>query len=154
MYGLSFVLVKIKWNCMREEQIVLVKQSWKSFRNIDAHVIGDLFYSKLFFDNPRLRKMFPKTMDAQYQKLIDMLCAIVCRLDDMDALAKDIQKMSMRHTSYGVKPDHYRLVGNALLWTLEKGLGSDWNDKVKEAWRSCYEMIAAMMIATGREHVI
>jgi hemoglobin-like flavoprotein len=35
-----------------------------------------------------------------------------------------ILKTCLRHTGYGVKPDHYRLVGNALLWTLEKGLGS------------------------------
>jgi len=138
---------------MTAEQIVLVKQSWKSFRNVDAHVIGDLFYSKLFFDNPRLRKMFPKSMDAQYQKLIDMLCAIVCRLDDMDALAKDIKAIAARHINYGVKPDHYRLAGNALLWTLEKGLGNDWNAKVKESWYACYEMVAAMMIAAGRAYV-
>lgn len=137
---------------MTEEQIVMVKQSWKSFRNVDAHVIGDLFYSKLFFDNPRLRKMFPKTMDAQYQKLIDMLFAIVCRLDDTDTLAKEIETMAIRHGSYGVKPDHYRLVGNALLWTLEKGLGNDWNNNVQEAWRSCYAMVAEMMIAAGRQY--
>ena len=133
--------------------MVLVKQSWKSFRNVDAHVIGDLFYSKLFFDNPRLRKMFPKTMDAQYQKLVDMLCAIICRLEDGDQLAKDIEIMAVRHSGYGVKPDHYRLAGNALLWTLEKGLGNDWNQNVQEAWRSCYTMIAEMMIAAGRQHV-
>jgi hemoglobin-like flavoprotein len=136
---------------MTEEQIVLVKQSWKSFRNVDAHVIGDLFYSKLFFDNPRLRKMFPKTMDAQYQKLIDMLCAIVCRLDDTDMLSKDIQTIALRHTVYGVKPDHYRLAGNALLWTLEKGLGNDWNEKIKQSWYACYAMVADMMIAAGRQ---
>jgi len=61
--------------------------------------------------------------------------------------------VSMRHVGYGVKPDHYRLVGNALLWTLEKGLGSSWNDKIKDAWRAFYEMIAAMMISAGREQL-
>ncbi|QEC68421.1 hemoglobin [Panacibacter ginsenosidivorans] len=135
---------------MTEEQVILVKQSWKSFYNVDAHILGDLFYSKLFFDNPRLRKMFPESMEAQHYKLINMLTAIVRRIDDPDALAEDIKNMSMRHTGYGVKPDHYRLVGNALLWTLEKGLGNSWNEKVKDAWRAFYEMIAAMMISAGR----
>lgn len=138
---------------MTEEQIMMVKQSWKSFRNVDAYIIGDLFYSKLFFDNPRLRKMFPKTMDAQYRKLTDTLSSIVCRLSDKALLTKDIQSIALQHKDYGVKPDHYRLVGNALLWTLEKGLGKDWNEKLKEAWHSCYEMIAGMMIAAGREQV-
>lgn len=139
---------------MTEEQIVLVKQSWKSFHNIKAETIGDLFYSKLFFDNPRLRKMFPESMTAQHEKLVHMLTAIVYRLDNLDALANDIKNLALRHSSYGVKPDHYRLVGNTLLWTLEKGLGSAWNEELKEAWRACYEMISAMMLAVGRKQLI
>lgn len=139
---------------MTEEQIVLVKQSWKSFRNIDAHVIGDLFYSKLFFDNPRLRKMFPYAMDAQHQKLVNMLTTMVCRLDNSQALSESIKQMAIRHEGYGVKPDHYRLVGNTLLWTLERGLGKEWNEKLKESWQACYAMIASMMIAAGRERVV
>ena len=139
---------------MTDEQIVLVKQSWKSFHNINAEFIGDLFYSKLFFDNPRLRKMFPESMTAQHHKLVSMLTAIVCRLDDLGALSDDIKNMAARHSTYGVKPDHYRLVGNTLLWTLEKGLGNAWNEKIKEAWRACYEMIAAMMITVGREQAV
>lgn len=136
---------------MTAEQIVLVKQSWKSLHNINAETIGDLFYSKLFFDNPRLRKMFPESMSAQHHKLINMLTAIVCRLDDLDALSDDIKKMALRHSTYGVKPDHYRLVGNTLLWTLEKALGNEWNEKLKGAWCACYETIAGIMIAVGRE---
>ena len=50
---------------MTEEQIVLVKNSWKVFRKIDAELIGDVFYSKLFLDNPELRKMFPSSMEPQ-----------------------------------------------------------------------------------------
>jgi hemoglobin-like flavoprotein len=138
---------------MTEEQIILVKQSWKSFHNVDVHILGDLFYSKLFFDSPRLRKMFPESMEAQHHKLINMLTAIVCRIDDLDAMAEDIKNLALRHTGYGVKPDHYRLVGNALLWTLEKGLGSSWNEKVKDAWRAFYEMISAMMISASRGQV-
>jgi len=138
---------------MTEEQIVLVKNSWKVFRKIDAELIGNVFYSKLFSDNPELRKMFPSSMEEQYRKITDMLCVIISKLDKLNEVTNDIRIMALRHEDYGVKPQHYRLVGTALLWTIERGLGNDWNNKVKEAWLACYTKLAETMIAAIREAV-
>jgi nitric oxide dioxygenase len=131
---------------MTNEQIQLVKKTWRVFRGISPATVGDLFYSKLFADTPSLRKMFPADMQQQYQKLIDMLNAIVTRLDKLDELTDEIAAMAQRHVGYGVRPGHYKLVGNALLWTLQKGLGEDWNEEVKNAWTTCYKIIADTMI--------
>lgn len=130
---------------MTTEQILLVKKTWKVFRGISPETVGDLFYSKLFADNPSLRKMFPANMQQQYQKLIDMLNAIVIRLDKLDELTEEIAAMAQRHVGYGVRPAHYKLVGSALLWTLQKGLGEDWNDEVKDAWIKCYTTLSDTM---------
>jgi hemoglobin-like flavoprotein len=135
---------------MTEEQIVSVKNSWKMFRKIDAGLIGDVFYSKLFFENPKLRQMFPASMEHQYKKMIVMLSVIISKLDKLNEITGDIKVMALKHEGYGVKPQHYRLVGKALLWTIERGLGNDWNDKVKEAWFACYTKIAETMIAAIR----
>jgi|SRR4051812_27740028 hemoglobin-like flavoprotein len=136
---------------MTEEQIALVKNGWRIFHKIDAGLIGDVFYSKLFFDNPRLRQMFPESMEEQQRKIVNMLSAIISKLDRLDEITEDIKMMAIRHESYGVKPKHYRLVGNALLWTLEKGLGKEWNDEIKEAWLACYSKLAETMIAAIRQ---
>jgi len=127
-------------------QIQLVKQTWIIFRSMDPGLVGDVFYSKLFVENPSLRRMFPKQMDEQYKKLINMLSVIVARLDHIDELTSDIKAMAQRHVNYGVKPEHYKLVGNALLWTLQHGLGNDWNDDVKDAWQNCYKLLSDTMI--------
>jgi hemoglobin-like flavoprotein len=134
---------------MTNEQIQLVKKTWRVFRGISPITVGDLFYSKLFTDNPALRKMFPANMEQQYQKLIDMLNAIVIRLDKLDELAEDIAAMAQRHVQYGVRPAHYKLVGAALLWTLQKGLGNDWTAEVKNAWTTCYTLLANTMIKSS-----
>jgi hemoglobin-like flavoprotein len=136
---------------MTDEQVTLVKNSWKMFRNVDPWLIADVFYSKLFLDNPELRQLFPANMDQQYRKLIDMLSVVISRLDDLADITTDIKMMALRHESYGVKPRHYRLVGHALLWTLERGLGNDWNDEVKKAWLACYTKLAETMIAAIRQ---
>jgi nitric oxide dioxygenase len=128
------------------EQIQLVKSSWGPFRRIDPKLVGDVFYSKLFMEHPGLRRLFPKDMDEQYQKLLAMVNLIVGRLNQLDKLTDDISSMARRHVSYGVKAEHYAAVGNALLWTLEQGMGKDWIPEVQQAWMSCYTILSDTMI--------
>ncbi len=131
---------------MTQEEILLVKKSWRLFRDVNPVVVGDTFYGKLFTDHPGVRKMFPKEMKLQYQKLMDMISTIVARLDHLEELTEDIEAMSRRHVSYGVKPEQYKIVGEALLWTLEQGLGPDYTPDVKQAWVKCYTLLSTVMI--------
>lgn len=131
---------------MTEKQISLIKKSWKTFRSMDPAIVGDAFYSKLFHEHPELRKMFPKNMDDQYRKLTDMLSVLVIRLDQMEQLEADIASMGLRHRGYGVKTSHYKVVGDALLWTLRQGLGKEWTSEMEEAWSACYQAISDIMI--------
>ena len=136
---------------MTTTQIALVKKTWRIFRGINPSTVGDAFYSKLFTDTPALRKMFPNNMEEQYQKLIDMMNSIVMNLDKLDKITEDISAMAKRHVDYGVRPAHYKLVGNALLWTLQIGLGDDWNEEVNIAWTACYTLLADTMIQSANE---
>ncbi len=131
---------------LTEEQILLVKKTWRLLRGIDPSIVAGAFYAKLFTSHPAIKKMFPKDMEPQYVKLIDMLSAVVSRLDRLDELTDEIAAMAERHVGYGVKPEHYKLVGEALLWTLEKGLGNDWTPAVKAAWTEAYTVLADTMI--------
>jgi hemoglobin-like flavoprotein len=135
---------------MTERQISIVKNSWKIFQDIDPALIGDVFYSKLFITSPRLKNMFHIPRDEQSKKLVEMLSMIVGRLDRIAEIHEDIRKLAIRHVTYGVKQEHYKSVGDALLWMLEQGLGKDWNDEVKEAWNQCYlELSQTMIDAAG-----
>ncbi len=128
------------------QQIRLVKGSWRRLQGIQPETIAGLFYARLFASHPALRKMFPVDMEAQYRKLMDMLHTIVMRLDHLDELTAEIAAMAARHEGYGVKPVHYKYVGDALLWTLEKGLGKDWTEEVALAWQDSYSTLTASML--------
>lgn len=132
---------------LTKKEIGLIKKSWNTVRKINPATIGDVFYTKLFYDNPELRKMFPQNLEAQYSKLIDMLNIIIARLEKLDELKGEIINMAKRHVDYGVKPEHYSLVGTALLWTLQKALAKEWTDDVKSAWINCYAVLSGTMIA-------
>jgi hemoglobin-like flavoprotein len=134
---------------MTGQEIDLVKKSWKIFQRIDPVLVGDVFYSKLFISVPRLQQMFSISKEEQSRKLIEMLNVIVGRLDRLDELTADIRQLAIRHAGYGVKPNHYDAVGATLLWTLEQGLGKDWNEDVKEAWTVCYTLLSKTMIGAA-----
>jgi hemoglobin-like flavoprotein len=138
---------------MTESQIEAVQRTWKIFRSIEPALVGDVFYSKLFMMQPELRKMFPASMDEQYKKILDTLSVMMARLDRLDSLTEDINVLAQRHTGYGVKPEHYRMVGQALLWTLEQGLGRDWTPDVELAWIECYTMLSRTMISVSGYHI-
>jgi hemoglobin-like flavoprotein len=131
---------------MTQHQVELVKNSWKLLRKVDPVLIGDVFYSKLFVDFPYVEHLFKTPREEQSKKLIAILAVVVSKLDQLEELTSDIEKLASRHVSYGVKPEHYAHVGSALLWTLERGLGGDWNEELKQAWATCYGILSSTMI--------
>ena len=106
---------------MTNEQVRIIRNTWRSLQGSDATLLGDVFYSRLFLKEPSLRKMFQVPREVQAKKLIDMLDLIVSRLDRIDEINEDIRKLAKRHVGYGVKPKHFEDVGQALLWTISKG---------------------------------
>jgi hemoglobin-like flavoprotein len=52
---------------------------------------------------------------------------------------------------YGVEDRHYATVGEALLWTLEQGLGKDFTAEVREAWASAYGLLSRTMMDAASE---
>ena len=131
---------------MTAEQGQLVKSSWRGLRGIPGGVIGDLFYTKLFFEHPRLKQLFPADMQKQNEKLVDMLDYIVSRADDLGSVQEDIIAMAVRHKDYGVKAEHFDMIGKALMWTLEKAMSESWNPDLQNAWAACYRLLSEMMI--------
>ena len=131
---------------MTSHQINLIRSSWAKVSAMDTVVVGTLFYGKIFEIAPDARDMFRAEIPEQSKKVFSMLNYVISKLDSLEDIIGEIAKLARRHTTYGVKEEHYAVVGNALLWTLEKGLGTDWNEDLKEAWSDCYSTLATAMI--------
>jgi hemoglobin-like flavoprotein len=137
-------------NYITNEEVVLIKKTWKLIRGINAAVVGDTFYSKLFALHPPLRRMFPRNMDEPYRMFMDMLNMIIARLDKQETLNQYIADITIRNSNYGIRTAHYKLAKEALIWTLQQGLGKDWTPATSEAWiNGCSVVTDAMIIATS-----
>ena len=135
---------------MTPEQITLIKASWQKVLPIGEDA-AELFYARLFTIDPTTRPLFRSTdMVAQRQKLLKALGLVVGGLERFESLLGTVQELGRRHAGYGVTEAHYCSVGAALLWTLEKGLGSDWTPKTAAAWAEAYWAIATVMRDAAR----
>ena len=129
---------------MTPEQIKLVQDSFKSVQPI-AMQAADLFYDRLFQIAPEVRPMFPTDLKAQKGKLMSMLTTAVTNLHQVEKIVPAVQDLGKRHVAYGVTAAHYKPVGEALIWTLDKGLGPAFTQQVKDAWIAAYTTLATVM---------
>jgi nitric oxide dioxygenase len=91
--------------------------------------------------------MFPDDLTEQRKKLMATLAIVVNGLTSLDAVLPAASALAKRHVGYGAKPEHYPVVGAALLWTLEKGLGEAWTPELAQAWSAAYGLLSGTMIA-------
>ena len=132
-----------------EKQILLVKNSWCCSTN--AEKTGKLFYGRLFEVAPGMRHHFRNDIKFQARKLFNMVTLIVTKLHKLDEMKDELKSLAHRHIRYGAEPAHYQVVGECLLWTLEKVIGDKWNDETREAWRAVYEELSSYMIKSQTE---
>lgn len=129
---------------MEQQQIELVQSSFAKVAPI-AGEAAELFYNRLFELDPDLQALFKGDITEQGIKLMSMLKTAVAGLSNIDTLAPAVQELGIRHKGYGVEDSHYDTVGEALLWTLEQGLGDAWNEELKSAWTDTYVLLSGVM---------
>src|SRR5947209_3826466 len=131
---------------MTPEQVELVQRSFAKIAPISEQV-AVIFYDRLFEVAPTVKSMFPADLTEQRRKLMATLAVVVNGLGNLESVLPAASALARRHVSYGAKPEHYPVVGGALLWTLEKGLGEAWTREVADAWTAAYGTLSGYMIS-------
>ena len=136
---------------MTPDQIKLVQESFREVVPI-RETAAALFYEKLFAIDGSLRALFRETdMKKQGAKLMAALGFVVQGLSRAETVLTIVQDLARRHVGYGVEEHHYPIVGQALIDTLEAGLGEAFTPQVREAWAAAYGLLAGVMITAARE---
>ena len=136
---------------MTPEQIQLVRNTFAKVAAIEDRAAG-LFYRRLFKLDPSLRPLFKGDMTAQGGRLMSALACLVGSLDQLERVLPALRELGRRHAAYGARPEHYASVGEALIGTLEEGLGGAFTRETRRAWVDAYAGLAWTMIAAAEEH--
>ena len=131
---------------MTPEQVRAIQESFTKVTPISEQAAA-LFYGRLFEIDPALKPLFHGDMKEQGRKLMATLAVVVNSLNNISAVLPAASALAKRHVAYGVKPAHYTPVGEALLWTLQQGLGAAWTPELAVAWSAAYGVLSEYMIA-------
>jgi hemoglobin-like flavoprotein len=135
---------------MTPKQIEIVQSSFAKVAPI-AEAAAGLFYARLFELDPELKPLFKGDMKRQGMMLMSMIATAVRGLSNPDTLLPMVKNLGRRHVGYGVKDSHYGTVGQALIETLQKGLGTDFDAEMREAWLAAYSLLSSVMKAGAAE---
>ena len=127
-------------------QVEVLENSFDAIKP-QANEFVNSFYENLFTANPEAKPLFDTTdMQAQKKKLLGSLVLVVENLRKPDVLDSALRGLGARHVKYGALPEHYPLVGSALLTTFGQYLGEKWTPEVKQAWTGAYGTISEIML--------
>ncbi len=147
---------------LSDEDKVIIRRSWRLVRPI-TETVSELFYKRLFELKPEYRSLFPESMDTQRRKLIKTLNFAVKSLewdasswetevDSENDLFFVVLALGRRHSNlYHVPDSAYAPVGEALLWTLEQGLGDAFTQETRAAWTRLYKSLSALMLMSSAQ---
>ena len=133
---------------MTPHQIELIQNSFAKVAPIADRSAG-LFYGRLFEIAPELRPLFKGDISAQGRKFMATLTVAVTSLQTVEALKPGLRALARQHVAFGVRADHYAPLGEALIWTLQQGLGDAFTPETEQAWQMAYADIAETMKSAG-----
>ncbi len=108
-----------------------------------------MFYDRLFEIAPETRPLFKRDLRGQYDKFIQMLLWIVANLHQVQVILPAVEELGRRHAGYDIEPHYFERVGEALIWTLDAGLGDEFTPEIQDAWIAAYGVLASTMQAAG-----
>ena len=130
---------------MTPEEAWIVQQSWRAVLPV-GDTFAELFYGRLFALDPELRRLFRDDMVEQGRNLTAMLSVAIANLGKPERISVALRHLGKRHAAYGVKPAHFALVEDALLFALEHALIDVFTAEVKAAWQAAYALLTSMML--------
>ncbi len=128
---------------LKPETISIVKSTAPALRE-KGEEITTRMYEILFTKYPETKEMFKNAPPEQYRILANAIIAYSSNVDNLEALDKAIEKMVKKHVETEVQPEHYPMVGDALLTAIKEVLNPE--EEVLQAWEEAYNFLADILI--------
>lgn len=124
----------------------MLKESWSLVEEQQDKVAG-YFYARIFLSHPSLRDLFPVQMDVQRARLLGAIVTAVQTLGDPEKFDHYLRALGRDHRKFHVQPEHYDVVGGALIEAMRTFAGEQWSVEYDQAWADAYGVIASKMLA-------
>lgn len=122
------------------------------FLHENATALTEHFYERMFNGNPEVKALFNASNQAsgtQQRALAGAICAFAENIENPEVLSAAVTRISNKHASLGIKPEHYPIVGDHLLGAIDDLLNPA-PPEVLSAWTDAYQFLADIMIETEK----
>ncbi|SJL82598.1 NO-inducible flavohemoprotein [Vibrio palustris] len=133
---------------MNEQQIALVKDTVPVLRESGVALTSH-FYQRMLTHNPELKNIFNQVHQQkgrQQRALANAVLAYAEHIDDPSALNAVVERIAHKHTSLGIRPEQYAIVGKHLLASIKEVLGEAASQELIDAWAIAYQQLADLFI--------
>eukprot|EP00899_Mesostigma_viride_P024594 jgi/Mesvir1/5319/Mv15411-RA.1 len=131
---------------LSEADVRLISRSWAVICDqVDSPMdFGMVFYDHLSKLAPEVVPLFSVQRCTQAMSFALMVKHIVALLENQSLLIESLEKCAHRHIRYGVLPQHFPVVGEALVRTLAEFLGADkhLDISVARAWEHLWSLLS------------
>jgi len=137
---------------LTDREISLIRDSFARLKadHSDVNPFGEAFYARVFAHMPEARALFRPDLEGQGMQFLSTLHVMVDHLDDLGRIDAELLALGQGHAAYGVQPEQYAPMGEALVETMRAALGDDFGDETERAWRRAYAGLSERMIAAAR----
>ncbi|MDD5363339.1 MAG: globin domain-containing protein [Ignavibacteria bacterium] len=133
-----------EWDILTPEDIKTIQDSYAKLA--DRHQeTGDYLYKHLFDCCPDVVNIFKTDMKEQSRTLMKMVKTVVEGLNHTHIIMPAIQDLGHRHHELGITQEQYKYFKESLLFAVEKVLGKDFNENVKNSWTKLYDVLENLM---------
>lgn len=123
----------------------LLKESWVLVED-HANELAQHLYARIFLADPATRELFPVAMQTQNTHLLEAIVRAIQTIEDPFAFDDFLRTLGRDHRKFHVTPEHYALLGTALLESLRTFAGDQWTIEYDQAWRDAYDAMATKML--------
>jgi hemoglobin-like flavoprotein len=113
--------------------------------------VAEDFYNRIFTVAPGLRGLFPDDLTHQRKVVLATLVLVRKSLRKLEGLIPTLRNLGARHVGYGARPEHYPVVGEALIGALAGVAGDAWKPEYGDAWVEAYGVIVDQMLIGAAE---
>jgi nitric oxide dioxygenase len=142
---------------LNEHEEAVLKKSAHDLMSKGPAITSHMF-DHFFTEHPDMKPYFAscflhKTMDENHDRPTSLLSkamahiffSFVAHIHDIDKFDKDMERISYKHVSRGIKPEFYPYLGDSLVEALEDVLGEH-NTDLLNSWRHAYDVMAEIFI--------
>lgn len=138
---------------LTQEEIQTIKETVPLLKD-KGQTITSIFYKRLFEQHPELKNVFNQTNQKrglQSSALAMAVLAAAENIKDLSLIVPAIMPVVYKHCALQVKPEHYPIVGENLIWAIEEVTGLEDEDPIIQTWIKAYREIADAFIGLEKE---